>query len=91
MTNDKNNKIKLSLDPGSAIRNKTFGWRTNKPVFDYSKCIKCRLCEQICPEGVCFFNVEKNSYDADLDYCKGCGLCAKHCPANVIKMELEER
>ena len=84
-------KIKNYLEPGGSINNNTGNWRVSGPVFDYPKCIKCKTCEKICPEGVCFFNSEKNSYDADLDYCKGCGLCARHCPVKIISMQIEER
>ncbi len=84
-------KIKNYCDPGSSIEYKTSGWRTFKPVFDRKKCIKCGQCEQVCPEGVCFYNKAKDAYDVDLTYCKGCGLCAKICPAKAIHMEIEEK
>lgn len=85
-------KYFLEAKPGTTIKNKTGGWRTQKPVVDHEVCIGCDICRKVCPEGVCFPTSEKNSkgrifYDRDLDYCKGCGLCAKECPVSAIKME----
>jgi len=84
-------KYPLEITSGTTIKNKTGGWRTQKPVVDHEICIGCDICRKVCPEGVCFPTGEKNSkgrifYDRDLDYCKGCGLCAKECPVSAIKM-----
>ena len=66
--------------------NLTGSWRsTLKPKFLRKECINCGLCKLICPEA-CIHGLEKNKYDADLDYCKGCGLCVYICPKKDIEM-----
>ena len=66
--------------------NLTGSWRsTSKPKYLQKECINCGLCKLICPEG-CIEGIEKNKYDADLDYCKGCGLCVYICPKKDIVM-----
>ncbi|WNY25597.1 4Fe-4S binding protein [Methanolapillus millepedarum] len=84
-------------DPGTAMENKTGGWRTFMPVFDYSKCIRCAICEVACPD-MCIYpdpatanDKGKCLYKANYDYCKGCGICANECPKAVITMTLEEK
>jgi 2-oxoacid:acceptor oxidoreductase delta subunit (pyruvate/2-ketoisovalerate family) len=73
-------------EPGSTVKNKTGGWRTNRPVRDAIKCTKCHICWQYCPE---------NAIDKDInfnyDYCKGCGICAATCPVKCIQMVKEEK
>ena len=71
--------------PGSASSYKTGDWRSQKPVFDFEKCIKCGLCYIYCPEGCIGQNAE-GYFEADMYYCKGCGICAKECPKEVITM-----
>ncbi|MCK4634873.1 MAG: 4Fe-4S binding protein [Candidatus Aenigmarchaeota archaeon] len=65
---------------------KTGVWRTFKPVRDKKKCIKCRLCWQLCPENA--VKLDKDGYPIfNYDICKGCGICAKNCPVKAIVME----
>ncbi|MEM2924807.1 MAG: 4Fe-4S binding protein [Methanocellales archaeon] len=74
--------------PGTAIVNKTGGWRTYRPVTNPEKCNKCKLCWIYCPDSS---RVElPTHYDVNLDYCKGCGICAHECPKKAIEMKLEE-
>ncbi|MFP4424669.1 MAG: 4Fe-4S binding protein [Candidatus Woesearchaeota archaeon] len=73
-------------DPGNSSRNKTGGWRAMKPVKDKSKCTKCGICWQFCPD-----NAINEKFEIDLKYCKGCGICAKECVFNAIKMIKEEK
>ena len=93
------NKIKMKLkqepaigavitEPGNSIQNKTGGWRTLKPVKDKdkSKCTKCGICWQFCPEAAI-----NEKFDIDLKYCKGCGICAKECVFKAINMIKEEK
>jgi pyruvate ferredoxin oxidoreductase delta subunit len=91
----KTNEIKIGgvLGPGTSVSNKTGGWRTFRPKYDYEKCIRsvkekeCQVCWLLCPDGVI---IEKNGkYEVDLDYCKGCGICAEECPFGAIKMVRE--
>lgn len=77
-------------EAGTSRANKTGGWRTFKPVYDYDKCIKCKLCELLCPDSA--VNPREDGYfEFDYDYCKGCGICANECPKEAITMELEEK
>ena len=79
----------IVTDAGSASRYKTGDWRSQKPIFDLEKCIKCGLCYIYCPEGCIRQNAE-GDFEADMYYCKGCGICARECPKEVITMVEEE-
>jgi len=63
--------------PGTAMENKTGGWRTFMPVFEYEKCTRCAICEVACPD-MCIYpdpatanDKGKCLYKANYDYCKG--------------------
>jgi len=64
-------------------------WRTQRPVIDQEKCIKCYFCWKFCPD----MSIEVANEDAfpevDYDYCKGCGVCANECPEDAISMVRE--
>jgi pyruvate ferredoxin oxidoreductase delta subunit len=79
----------ISTEPGSAAQYQTGDWRSRRPTYDFSKCIKCALCQTYCPEG-CINQNQEGFYEGDLYYCKGCGICAKECPKKVISM-VEEK
>jgi pyruvate ferredoxin oxidoreductase delta subunit len=79
----------IVTDPGSASQYQTGGWRTQRPVYDTSKCIKCGLCAIFCPDGCIGQNTE-GDFEADLFYCKGCGICARECWTQAITMVEEE-
>jgi len=79
----------IVTEPGSASQYKTGDWRSQRPIYDFSKCIKCALCQIFCPEGCIGQNAE-GYFEADLFYCKGCGICARECPTWVITMVEEE-
>ncbi|WP_342303719.1 pyruvate synthase subunit PorD [Methanolobus sp. ZRKC5] len=77
-------------EAGTTRINKTGGWRTFKPVYDYEKCIKCKLCELLCPDSS--INPRDDGFfEFDYDFCKGCGICANECPKDAIDMVLEEK
>ena len=38
--------------PGTSISNKTGEWKAFRPIIDESKCIKCGICQKMCPEGI---------------------------------------
>ena len=79
----------IVTDPGSASQYQTGGWRTQRPVYDTDKCIKCGLCAIFCPDGCIGQNAE-GYFEADLFYCKGCGICARECWTQAITMVEEE-
>lgn len=73
-------------EPGSTKRNYTGGWRALRPVKDDSKCKKCGLCWQFCPDAA----ITKD-FRIDYRYCKGCGICSEICPFKAIRMEKEKK
>lgn len=79
----------IVTEPGSAAQYKTGDWRSQRPTYDFTKCIKCALCQIFCPEG-CIQQNDDEYFEADLFYCKGCGICAKECLTKVITMVEEE-
>ena len=79
----------IVTEPGSASQYKTGDWRSQRPTYDFSKCIKCGLCQIFCPEG-CIGQNDEGYFEAELFYCKGCGICARECPTWVITMIEEE-
>ena len=79
----------IVTEPGSASQYKTGDWRSQRPTCDFSKCIKCGLCQIFCPEG-CIGQNDEGYFEAELFYCKGCGICARECPTWVITMVEEE-
>jgi pyruvate ferredoxin oxidoreductase delta subunit len=79
----------IVTEPGSTREYRTGDWRSQKPTYDFTKCIKCGLCQIYCPEGC----IEQNAdgyFEANKFWCKGCGICHKECPTGVISMVDEE-
>lgn len=66
----------------------TGDWRTQRPVMNYDKCIKCGMCFLYCP--VNSINKTNGKFVISYDYCKGCGICAHECPKKAIDMVPEE-
>lgn len=66
----------------------TGDWRTQRPVMDQGKCIKCGLCFLYCP--VNSIGREEGKFVISYEYCKGCGICAHECPKDAITMLPEE-
>jgi 2-oxoacid:acceptor oxidoreductase delta subunit (pyruvate/2-ketoisovalerate family) len=77
-------------EAGNSVKNKTGSWRSFKPVLDKSKCTKCKVCWQYCPDNSIKILAD-GSVEIDLDYCKGCGICANECKVKAIVMELEKK
>ena len=76
-------------EPGSTASYETGGWRSQRPVRENTKCIKCGLCYLFCPEG-CIQQNADGYFEANLFYCKGCGICAQECWTQAITMVEEE-
>ena len=79
----------ISTAPGSAAQYQTGAWRSQRPTYDFNRCIKCGLCQIFCPEGCIEQNAEGH-FEANLYWCKGCGICARECWPRVITMVEEE-
>ena len=79
----------IVTEPGSSREYRTGDWRSQKPTYDFNKCIKCGVCQIYCPEGCIKQNAE-GYFQANLYWCKGCGICSKECPTKVITMVNEE-
>ncbi len=79
----------IVTEPGSARAYQSGGWRSQRPTYNFNRCIKCGICALYCPEG-CIAANKEGHYEADMYYCKGCGICARECPTRVIKMVDEE-
>ena len=79
----------IATEPGNARQYQTGYWRSQRPTYNFDRCIKCGICQMFCPEGC----VEQNSegyFEADMFHCKGCGICARECWTKVITMVDEE-
>ncbi len=72
-------------EAGNAKQYRTGDWKSERPVWDHNKCIKCGICYLFCPEG-CIGQNEDGYFEASLYYCKGCGICARECWTEAIKM-----
>jgi pyruvate ferredoxin oxidoreductase delta subunit len=79
----------IVTEPGNASQYQTGDWRSQKPTYDFDRCIKCGLCQLFCPDGCIEPNADGH-FEADLYYCKGCGICARECWTKVITMVEEE-
>lgn len=94
--------VMVPLTDVNSRANKTNTWRTQKPVIDYSSCIRCMICWKFCPDNAIEYSTDAE-YEApsdriarleapviEYDYCKGCGICSNECPENSIEMLTEE-
>jgi pyruvate ferredoxin oxidoreductase delta subunit len=79
----------IVTEPGSARKYQSGTWRSQRPTYNFNRCIKCGLCAMFCPEG-CIGQNKDGNFEADLYYCKGCGICARECWPKVITMVEEE-
>ena len=79
----------IVTEPGNASQYQTGYWRSQRPIFNSNKCIKCGICQLFCPEGCVEQNAE-GYFEANLFYCKGCGICARECWTQAITMVEEE-
>lgn len=56
-----------------------------KPVFNYSTCVGCRVCEQSCPAKV--ITMVDNKPVVDLDGCIRCFCCQELCPKVAVTVK----
>ena len=79
----------IVTEPGNTRQYKTGDWRSQVPTYNFTRCIKCAMCQLFCPEG-CIEQNDDGHFEANLFWCKGCGICARECPTEVITMAEEE-
>lgn len=79
----------IVTEPGNTSQYKTGDWRSQRPTYNFKRCIKCGICYIFCPEGCIRQNAE-GYFESDPFYCKGCGMCADECPTEAITMVEEE-
>ena len=79
----------IVIEPGNTRQYKTGDWRSQVPVHNFDRCIKCALCQLYCPEG-CIEQNDDGFFEANLYWCKGCGICVRECPTAAITMIEEE-
>lgn len=72
-------------DAGNAAEYKTGDWKSERPMLNSERCIKCGICYIFCPEG-CIPQNPEGFFEADPYYCKGCGICARECWTQAITM-----
>ncbi len=49
-----------------------------------SRCIGCRTCLEVCPEGA--LSMDEYGLHINRAECKGCGTCAKECPSTALEL-----
>lgn len=81
--------------------------RVKKRGVDVEKCVKCKMCERICPVTVPnefeeelynrkavylpFDQAIPSVYTIDFEHCTRCGKCAEVCPSKAINLEDEDK
>ena len=75
-------------EAGNAHEYKTGDWKSQRPVVDKDKCIKCGVCWVFCPDSSVIVENEKMT-GFRYSHCKGCGICATECPKKAITMKEE--
>ncbi len=78
----------VMTEPGSAREYKTGDWRSQHPVWDRERCIRCGVCWIFCPDAA-IFETSEGYFDMLPDYCKGCGICGRECVTGCISYVAE--
>jgi uncharacterized Fe-S center protein len=81
---------------GGAIKNTSMGIasRAQKqrmhsdahPILIEKRCIRCGVCEEVCPVGAAVMPDDGNFPTYDLDKCIGCAQCIALCPQSALKI-----
>lgn len=72
-------------EPGSTVQYSTGDWKSQAPVWDHNRCMKCGICYLVCPQE-CISQDQEKWFGANLYHCYGCGTCATECPTKAITM-----
>jgi pyruvate ferredoxin oxidoreductase delta subunit len=73
----------VMTEPGSAREYKTGDWRSQHPVWDRDRCLRCGVCWIFCPDSA-IYETPEGYFDMNPDYCKGCGICGRECVTGCI-------
>lgn len=66
------------------------GWNLFKPIIDYDKCTKCRICFVYCPDSA--ITIDKQNFpQVNYNFCKSCNICYTECPVNAIDMKRKNK
>ena len=76
-------------EPGNAATYRTGDWRSQRPVYNKDRCIRCGTCYVFCPD-MAIKIIQDGYIEHNFYYCKGCGICAEECPTGAIAMKDEE-
>ncbi len=57
----------------------------NVAEIDEGKCIRCRICERVCPFDAISYNEAEDRMEVSEVQCKGCGLCNAACFSSAIQ------
>ena len=72
---------------GNSVEYITGGWRSEKPLWDETKCKQCMLCWINCPDSSILVDAQKQTMiGIDYDHCKGCGVCFTECRFDALRM-----
>ncbi len=75
---------------GNTTQIKRKGWDLFKPIIDYDKCTKCRICFVYCPDSA--ITIDKQNFpQIDYNFCKSCNICYTECPVNAIDMRRKNK
>lgn len=75
----------LVEEPGSAREYRTGDWRSQRPIYDKERCVRCGVCYLYCPD-MAIKILPDGTVEVDDFYCKGCGICARECVTGAFKM-----
>jgi pyruvate ferredoxin oxidoreductase gamma subunit len=76
--------------PGNARERNVGEWSRFKPVINYDKCTRCRICFVYCPDSAITIGVDDLPV-IDYNACKGCDICYTECPVKVISLVRTEK